>query len=382
MKHKPLRALLAAALLVGGGALAALAAYSPSGRELVSLGYLQKTFGPQAQEQVEDVLSEREQAAYDSALKKLDSLKQTYDLRVQALEGGLEQSAALTDRRLKRGDVLTLGSGASALLLAGEVQVTSAMGELVDVTAGAPLAVGAGLPVRHRCIAAEEAVITLTVASDTAVVSLEGGYSLEESREPDYNMLADALKAMGLFKGSGTAYGSGYDLEVAPTRIQGVIMFLRLIGEEEAALAYTGSCPFTDLPDWCRAYVAYAYEKGYTNGVSATSFAPSQPLRATEYLTLILRVLGYRDSGETPDFSWDAALPKALEVGVLTAKEHKLLTEEPFLRSQIVCVSYYALDGRMKTTGRTLYATLVQNGALDANVADAARDAVTSARLR
>ena len=78
----------------------------------------------------------------------------------------------------------------------------------------------------------------------------------------DYNALADALKQMGLFQGTGTAYGSGYDLEQAPNRIVGLVMFLRLIGEEGAALSSTAANPFADTPAWCDRYVAYAYEKG------------------------------------------------------------------------------------------------------------------------
>ena len=71
----------------------------------------------------------------------------------------------------------------------------------------------------------------------------------------DYNALADALKQMGLFQGTGTAYGSGYDLEQAPTRIVGLVMFLRLIGEEGAALSSTAANPFADTPAWCDRYV-------------------------------------------------------------------------------------------------------------------------------
>ena len=75
---------------------------------------------------------------------------------------------------------------------------------------------------------------------------------------------------MGLFQGTGTAYGCGYDLEVAPTRVVGLVMFLRLIGEEGAALACTQGNPFADTPAWCDRYVAYAYAKGYTKGVAPT----------------------------------------------------------------------------------------------------------------
>ena len=46
MKHKLIRTLVLLVLLLGAGSLLVLAAYSPNGRELVSLGYLEKTFLP------------------------------------------------------------------------------------------------------------------------------------------------------------------------------------------------------------------------------------------------------------------------------------------------------------------------------------------------
>ena len=129
-------------------------------------------------------------------------------------------------------------------------------------------------------------------------------------------------------------------------------------------------------------YVTYAYEKGYTKGVSATEFAPYQTISASEYLTFVLRVLGFRDSGENPDFSWDTSLVAALRTGTITAKEHKLLTEQPFLRAQVVYVSYYALDAHMKSLDQDLYTTLTRSGALDKAIVDATRHAVTTPRIR
>ena len=42
---------------------------------------------------------------------------------------------------------------------------------------------------------------------------------------------------MHLFQGSYTGYGQGFDLEAAPTRLQALIMFIRVLGEESEALA-------------------------------------------------------------------------------------------------------------------------------------------------
>lgn len=206
------------------------------------------------------------------------------------------------------------------------------------------------LTLDRRYLAVENTVAAVTVTSPTAVLSLEGFYRLTGSDATDYNALADAMKALGLFKGSDTAYGSGYDLEQPPTRIQGLIMFLRLLGEEETALATTAQNPFTDVPAWAGPYAAYAYEKGYTKGVDSAArlFGTDSAIKAEEYMTFVLRALGYRDSGESPDFIWDASLQKAQELGVLTAGEYRLLAESRFLRAQVVYVSYFALDAAYK----------------------------------
>ena len=66
---------------------------------------------------------------------------------------------------------------------------------------------------------------------------------------------ADRLHDLGLFRGT----GSGYALDKTATRMQGLIMLIRLLGEEEEALSFTDPCPFTDVAsgDPSR-YAAYA----------------------------------------------------------------------------------------------------------------------------
>lgn len=382
MKHTRSRALALFLLAAVLAACAALAAYVPTGRELVTLSYLEKKYLPTAVKAGEALLQEENEDTLLALQAKLEAVNAAYDFRLNSLSGTLKQSERLYGLRFKRGDVITLGTGSSFLLLAGEASCASVMGAVVDTTAGAEPEENAPLVKNHRYLAAEQTVAAVTITSDTAVLALEGGYDLAESGAVDYNMLADAMKAMGLFKGTDTGYGSGYDLEKIPTRIEGLIMFLRLLGEEQSALASAAPCPFTDVAPWAQRYVAYAYEKGYTKGVGGSQFGPSQTISAGEYLTFVLRALGYRDSGASPDFTWDTALIRALSLGVLTAKEHKQLTEQPFLRAQVAYVSYYALDARMRDTDQTLYTTLTTSGALDKAAVDTARQAVTTQRLR
>ena len=61
---------------------------------------------------------------------------------------------------------------------------------------------------------------------------------------------ANRLNALGLFLGT----GSGYDLGGSATRLHGIIMLTRMLGEEDAALSFDGPCPFSDVaaapPRW------------------------------------------------------------------------------------------------------------------------------------
>ncbi|WP_297210544.1 hypothetical protein [uncultured Flavonifractor sp.] len=354
--------LLAAAILVSGAA--AYASGVLTGESLISKSYLNLTYLPDVEEQVSQRVEERTQAAYQSAL---EALNQKHSAYLALAAGEQSYASALTDLRFKAGDVVTLSAGSGGMLLAGSASLSYSGSGVVDVTAGQAASSGSALSLRHRYLAGEQTTASITVTSDTAVLSVEGYYSVAPSSGVDYNALADALAALGLFQGSGTAYGSGYDLEVSSTRIMGVVMFLRLIGEEEAALSSTAVNPFADTPAWCDRYVAYAYEKGYTNGVGSNSagqpcFAPDREISAEEYMTLILRALGYTDSGSAPDFTWDTAVVKSVEWGVLTAGEQAMLAQREFLRAQIVYLSYFSLNAARKDGGVLLDRTVSSGG--------------------
>ena len=230
---------LAAGLLALIVLISCAAVYAASGGEsLITQTYLEETYVPGVLEQAQARVEEKTQSIYQSASSVLEGRHSAY------LNGG-SSASALTDYRFKEGDVLTLPAGSGVLLLAGGASVST--GTLVDVTAGTALSAGAALTARHRGLGAEGGG-TVTVTSDTAVLSLEGTYTIVPGSGVDYNALADALSAMGLFAGTGTAYGSGYDLEKTTTRVEGLVMFLRLMGEESAAQSYTGACPFSDVP--------------------------------------------------------------------------------------------------------------------------------------
>lgn len=363
MKRKEFAALILIGALLSGLITAGASEAGTSSNPLISLQWLQETFLPGVKKELDD---------------KID--KDLEQIVGEFLNAGPEG----TELRVKRGDVLTLESGSLFTPLAGDFSIASSAGTVLDVTEGVELPTDVdSLISDHRYLTAENTRALFSVTSDTAVVHLSGLYRIAPSLETDYNMLADALRDMGLFQGSNTPYGSSYDLEDAPTRIQGLIMFLRLLGEEEAALSYTDtSVTFVDVSNWARPYVAYAYEKGYTSGQKVHSqgevtFGQDDSMTPRDFLTFLLRAMGYQ---EGTDFHWKTAVSDAQALGLLTGGEVALLTEKTFLRAQVVYLSYFMLSEKT-AEGSPLSEQLVAKGKLTASaISDIMKD-ITVKRL-
>lgn len=363
MKYKePIALLLIGGLLSGVitvGASEAGSATDP----LIALNWLKETFIPGAVSDAEEETG-----------KKLDQFGN--ELISSIIQG--------SELRVKRGDVLLLSSGSSLVPLAGNLTVAAdSKGSAIDLSEGAEVSANSPTAADHRYLVAENSQIAFSVDSDTGVVRVSGPYELSASAEIDYNAIADALYKLGLFRGNDVPYGSGYDLESAPTRIQGLVMFLRLLGEEQYALSYSeGSVSFADVPDWALPYVAYAYDKGYTKGQEINSqgqvvFGSEQLLASRDYMTFLLRALGY---GESVDFTWESAVSDAQTLGVLTAEESRFLVEKPFLRAQVAYLSYLSLSTPMVGEEGTILDRLISMGAISATAADAVLENVIGQR--
>lgn len=347
MKRKEMIALLLTGCLLSGAAAVSATEAGAATNPLVTLNWLQNTFLPDLETHLKD------------------HIDQKFDQLLAADQQGVEL-------RVKRADVLALESGSTLVPLAGGVDIAIEAGAAVDTTTGEELSSGAAAVTGHRYIVAENSKIKASVTSDTAVVRLAGEYQLSPSGNTDYNAIADALKSMGLFQGSDVPYGNGYELESSPTRIQGLIMFLRLMGEEKSALAYPGSgITFADVPDWAVPYVAYAYDRGYTKGQEIDSqwrvvFGTQDPLAPRDYVTFLLRALNYQ---EGTDFQWLTAIEDARRLEVLTDGEVAELNEKAFLRAQVAYLSYFALSAKTPE-GETLAQKLSNADVIETTLVD------------
>ncbi len=180
---------------------------------------------------------------------------------------------------------------------------------------------------------------------------------------------ADALYALGLFKGKSTnADGSpNYALADTSNRIEAIIMLIRMLGEEERVPGWTmmAGSPFYDMEDhWGIDYAAYAAAMQYTTGTDYHTFSPKQQVKAIMYVTFILRALGYSDAAG--DFKYVEALAKAQEIGLITAKGKAWLEANTMTRAEMVDLSYAALSQTLNGSSQKMWEKLVAMGVFSA----------------
>ena len=212
------------------------------------------------------------------------------------------------------------------------------------------------------------------VFSSIALADGETPVVTSATADPQYTAEADVLKDLGLFQGR----NSGYELEKAATRAEAATMLVRLLGLEEEVEAGEYEHPFTDVPAWADNVVGYMYEEGLTKGVSATKFAANSPCEAKMYVTFVLRALGYDEADE--DFAYNSAVTDAIFLNVIDGGLALGLLEKTFLRGDMVMISFAALTANVKVEegedDMTLLDKLVEEGAVDAEKAEANEDAL------
>ncbi len=188
-----------------------------------------------------------------------------------------------------------------------------------------------------------------------------------EDSDSEYYDYAVKLRMVDLFRGTDI----GFELEREPTRLEGAVMFVRLLGAEEEALEMDYYHPFSDVPQWGSPYVGYLYKNELTNGISADEFGSYMPIKAISYMTFALRALSYSDEGTYKDFEWQGALEFAYTTGIIDSKLYLELKNRTFLRGHVAWTSFEILTAETKSVGTTLIDKLIFNGAVKRDTAEA-----------
>ena len=156
----------------------------------------------------------------------------------------------------------------------------------------------------------------------------------------DAKECADTLYDFGLFKGT----DKGYELEKSLTREESATILVRLLGEEEKVDANDFDEVFIDVDKdrWSYAYVMYCYKHNITKGTGADTFSPDAQIDANQFITLMMRLLGYTEVNP------DTALKKSVEYKLLPEEKiDELTTKKVFTRSDMVQIVYNSLKTQM-----------------------------------
>ncbi len=354
----------ASAILLASGTVA-FALYGAGSQQdpLISLSYASDTYVNEVLKQVETQAKTELDTAQSSLNNKLseissdEALEQKLVTQTAAALGLNTSTRASLTNSFSNGTKLQLAKTTEICLTSGSANIAS--GELINVTTGQIVSTGSVL-VRNQLYLSPSAnnVVELT---SPAKVDISGNYTEISGTAPSYTaqytMYADALNDLGLFSGS----TNGYNLERSSTRTEGLVMLLRLLGEENRALNYKGSHPFTDVPSWADRYVAYAYEKGYTSGVSENLFGSQKTLTLNDYMTFLLRALEYND--KNGDFTWANSADAAIDAGILSQSEVQAIKDRNiFYRDDLVYTSYKVLFANCKNETFKLSDKLISSG--------------------
>ena len=188
-------------------------------------------------------------------------------------------------------------------------------------------------------------LLTLSLSASLLLTCAAGAYNKKQLDQ------ADALNHLGLFLGT----GQGYELDARLDRSQSITLILRMLGEIAEAEKGGYTHPFTDVPKWADKYVAYAYEKGYVKGYSATTFGGTDQVSDFQYLTMVLRAMGYSDSGETPDFDYRKSAVLGRELGLVPSAGD----DPDFVRGNAVEIFWNAMSTKLKNSDETLSERLI-----------------------
>lgn len=134
-----------AALAITAGSVTVLATQGDKEDPLVTLSYLQKVVTPELEKKVDEAVK----ANSEELVKQLDIAITSYETRVD--ERLAAAGAVFQSKELKSGDSFTTDVGREVLLVSGSA---TAVGTLVDTTAGGTVSDGGWLTVGHLYVTA------------------------------------------------------------------------------------------------------------------------------------------------------------------------------------------------------------------------------------
>jgi len=285
--------LLVTALLASFGQAYAAA---PGGADdpLISLSYLP--------DYISNILNKADNLIEESLGKLKDTVTNRLGQMAATLPTGGNFAHNYKKLYLSSGGTVTLRTGGSINLISGTARITGLTGSVINVSDGTVVGKGQMISANNRYFAAENTSAVFTVFSESATLSVNGGYAAALSGAlPDgldftdigSHWAKDDILYLAL---NGYVNGMGQQL-FEPNYKMSRAMFVTIIGRicGVNADAYP-SAPFTDvnMSEWYGPYVAWAAQNGVVNGFEDGTFLPNQSITREQMSLVIMRFADFR----------------------------------------------------------------------------------------
>jgi predicted lipoprotein with Yx(FWY)xxD motif len=183
----------------------------------------------------------------------------------------------------------------------------------------------------------------------------------DETNDTNVKSEADVVADLGILIGEGKGLTPEY-LQKPTTRMQSVILFLRLKGLEMDALNYKGTDNFDDAKlVWAKGQTILAYVKANPQygwlGLGNNIFDPQATITAQQYYKVILEALGYKEGA---DYDYANVLQFAGEHGL-----SRVADSQHFNNANVATAMLEALNAQVHDAAITLAVELTDANKMD-----------------
>lgn len=175
---------------------------------------------------------------------------------------------------------------------------------------------------------------------------------------------ANALNQLNILAGS----AANFSLSEKLLRVHAAAFIVRLTGKEENVNKYADIYKITSFPDvdsaqWYAKYVGYCAKEKIIVGTPAGKFEPTGYISEKGFLRLVLSALGYVYN---EDYPLEQVYTRAYSLGLVTDPSYfnRTVDNVNYTRGQAVDVLYNALKVINKNTGKEMFYSLIDSGAI------------------
>lgn len=177
--------------------------------------------------------------------------------------------------------------------------------------------------------------------------------SVKVSPEVTEQEAAQRLSYLGLLSGSGWKDGKiDFELERNLTKLETLILIVRMLGVETEVLENPAEHPYTDVPEWGSAYVGYFYENGVFAEEGPAEFLPDNNVSSEEFLTFMLYALGY--TAQVEQYNPALSGVSGLRAGICTE------LKESITRGDAVMMMFRTLNATVNGSDKLLSQVLLE----------------------